>query len=95
MLYITVFFMDQLIVYLEDKSYDYYSHEETILDNSFENVLLVWFTGIELVESLLTQKYITFDKTYVVVYLIEALIFNLIYSLGREQTHWRSMCSSL
>lgn len=45
-----------IIVYLEDESYDYYSHEETILDNAFEDVLLVWFSSIELVECLSNQN---------------------------------------
>lgn len=44
--------MDQ-IFYLENKSNDYNTHEETVLDNSFEDVLLVRFSSIELIESLL------------------------------------------
>lgn len=45
-----------LLLYLEDESYDYYSHEETILDNAFEDVLLVWFSSIELVKCLSKPK---------------------------------------
>lgn len=44
----------QISIYLEDESYDNYSHKETILDHTFEDVLLIWFTSIELIESLLT-----------------------------------------
>lgn len=50
------FVIEQIIVYLEDESYEYDSHEETILYNPFEDVLLIWFPSIELIESLLNQK---------------------------------------
>lgn len=50
------FVIEQIIIYLEDESYEYDSHEETILYNTFEDVLLIWFPSIELIESLLNQK---------------------------------------
>lgn len=68
--------MDQITIYLEDQSYGYYSHEETILDHTFEDVLLVWFTSIELVESLLTKSSINILLTFWFIYGKQRLWFD-------------------